>query len=447
MDAALAAAFTQWVVSAPLCGPGGDLVAMVVDGGTVTTIAGWARVPLGLDPTEEILASGPRAAVVPAALRGAEALWKAGGRLPWARLFEDGLAAANGHEVTPFMAKVYAECERKGHGHALGRVNDQLGVPTAGSTISTSRLAATIAGIADGGADAFYRGPIRQAIIEAAAADGAWLADRDLDGVEAFVGSAARVDLGDVELYYPGWPSQAIITAELLTTVEPELDPAGFDFADRLAAMTEDCLVRRCTSGYSGTAVSVSADGDGRSVALVHSLAGTQYGTGWVAGETGVALGNRVGTALSTRADLPAANPVPGAVVPHTLSCAHVRRGNEQLTLATPGGDRQVQWLAQAVQRFRNGQPADDIASGPRWFVCPDEQRFGVPGGIGKPWYIYGEPGIEWLGRARVGGYDVRTMDNVGGGLQLVMSQSDEWIVASDRHTGGAAEARVRETS
>ena len=70
VDAALAAAFTQWVVSAPLCGPGGDLVALVADGDTVTVFAGWARVPLALDPKEEIEPDGPRAAVVPAALAG-----------------------------------------------------------------------------------------------------------------------------------------------------------------------------------------------------------------------------------------------------------------------------------------------------------------------------------------------------------------------------------------
>ena len=212
------------------------------------------------------------------------------------------------------MGKVYAECERKGHGHTPGRVNDQPGVPVAGATISTGRLAATLRAVALGGADAFYSGPIRQAIVDAAEADGAWLSATDLDRVAASSGPAECVALGDVDLYYPGWPSQAVITAELLTCVEPELDPAGVQFADRLAPMIEDRLVRRCVSGYAGTAVTVSADGDGRSVALVHSLAGTQYGTGWVAGDTGVALGNRVGTALSTRPDLPAANPVPGRV-------------------------------------------------------------------------------------------------------------------------------------
>ena len=303
VDAALAAGFTQWVVSAPLCGAGGDLVALVVDGGSVTVYAGWARVPLQLDPTVEIVASGPRTAVVPATLRGAEAMWKAGGRLPWARLFEDGVAAAKGHEVTPFMGKVYAECERKGHGHTPGRVNDQPGVPVTGATISASRLSATLSTIADGGAEAFYSGPIREAIVEAARADGAWLSDADLDGVEAFVGAADRVISATSNCSTPVGRRRRSSPQSCWQPSNRELDPAGFDFADRLAAMIEERLIRRCVSGYAGTAVSVAADGEGRSVALVHSLAGTQYGTGWVAGETGVALGNRVGTALSTRPD------------------------------------------------------------------------------------------------------------------------------------------------
>ena len=31
VDAALAAAFTQWVVNAPQCGPGGEMVALVAN--------------------------------------------------------------------------------------------------------------------------------------------------------------------------------------------------------------------------------------------------------------------------------------------------------------------------------------------------------------------------------------------------------------------------------
>ena len=47
VDAALSAAFTQWVVNAPLCGPGGDMVVLAVDGADVVCYGGWSRVPLG----------------------------------------------------------------------------------------------------------------------------------------------------------------------------------------------------------------------------------------------------------------------------------------------------------------------------------------------------------------------------------------------------------------
>ena len=134
-------------------------------------------------------------------------------------------------------------------------------------------------------------------------------------------------------------------------------------------------------------------------------------------------------------------------MLPHTLSAAHVRRrdGSGWMTLATPGGDRQVQWLAQAIQRFRLGAATADIAAGPRWFVCPTGDRFGVPAGIGQPWYAFAEPGIEWRDDARLAGYEVRPTANVGGGLQVVVAPHAQdgdhrhAELASDPRSGGAA--------
>jgi gamma-glutamyltranspeptidase len=158
-----------------------------------------------------------------------------------------------------------------------------------------------------------------------------------------------------------------------------------------------------------------------------------------VAGDTGIAFGNRVGTALSTRSDLPAANPRPGAVLPHTLSAAFARVGERTITVATPGGDRQVQWLAQALQRFRQGRTIAAIANGPRWFVCPEGDRFGVPGGVGQPWYAFAEPSIEWADREACAGYPVRRVESVGGGLQVIEGRGGTWVAAGDQRSDGAA--------
>ncbi len=473
VDAALAAAFTQWVVNAPQSGPGGEMVTLVAEaaggpdaGRGVQVYGGWSRAPRaagggrdgaaaesgggGADPGWPPT-SGPRNAVVPGSLRGAEAAWRARGRLDWATLFSGAVAAAAGHTVTPRMAEVYERVESRGHRDALRRILGSENAPRAGATIRMPDLAATLEAIAWQGPDAFYRGRLADRLVAAAEQEGAALRHDDLAAVEATVEPARRFELDDVVLWVTGAPSQAPITAALLAAAPPDADPASRDFADAVAPLTEQQLTEFCTRGPAlpaGTAVATALDPHGLTATVVHSLAGVQFGTGWVAGNTGVAFSNRVGTALSDRPDLPGCNPRGGAVLPHTLSAAHVRRrhGPGWMTLATPGGDRQVQWLAQAIQRFRQGEGTADIAAGARWFVCPAGDRFGVPAGIGEPWYAFAEPGIAWQGDTRLAGYEVRTTGNAGGGLQVVVGgdhtgpgRRSVAELASDPRSAGAA--------
>jgi gamma-glutamyltranspeptidase / glutathione hydrolase len=438
VDAALACAFTQWVVNAPLCGPGGDLVLLHASGDEVSVYGGWSRIPLGLDPDAELTPSGPRAAVVPGALAGAEAAWTGAGRLPWRALLQPAIAAANGHEVTSWMAKAFAEVVRRGHGQAIEQIFRRDTPPVEGERLRSEPLSETLACLADDGAHALYRGDLAARIDGAARADGAWLRGEDLAGVAPAVESAVRVELDHLVVHLTGWPSQATITADLLAAAG-NADPTTAQFAEAVASLTERRLVERCVVGLSGTAVSVASDADGTSAAVVVSLAGTQFGSGWVAGDTGIAFGNRVGTALTNRPDLPAANPRPGEVLPHTLSAAFARAGGRTVTVATPGGDRQVQWLAQALQRFRLGRATSEIASGSRWFVCPEGDRFGVPSGVGQPWFAFAEPGIEWAGWTTCAGYEVRPVESVGGGLQVIVREGTTWTVASDPRSGGRA--------
>ncbi len=466
VDAALAAAFTQWVVNAPQSGPGGEMVALVADSGSddgadsrVQFYGGWSRAPLAAAGGDSAAreegrpaTSGPHNAVVPGSLRGAEAAWRARGRLDWTNLFAGALAAAAGHTVTARMADVYERVESRGHTAALRRMLGGERAPKAGATIRMPDLAATLETIALQGPDAFYLGRLADRLVEAAEAEGAALRHDDLAAVEATVEPALRHDLDDIVLWVTGAPSQAAVTPALLAAAPPGADPASRDFAEAVAPLTEQQLTEFCMRGPArpaGTAVATALDAGGLSATVVHSLAGVQFGTGWVAGGTGVAFSNRVGTALSDRADLPGCNLRGGAVLPHTLSAAHVRRRPDPgwMTVATPGGDRQVQWLAQAVQRFRRGAAPADIAAGSRWFVCPAGDRFGVPAGIGEPWYAFAEPGIAWRDDARLAGYEVRRTANVGGGLQLVVGGRDTGRrsersvaeLASDPRSGGAA--------
>ena len=458
VDAALAAAFTQWVVNAPQSGPGGEMVALVAEpGGGVHVYGGWSRAPLAEVAGDSAAregwpaTSGPRNAVVPGSLRGAEAAWRARGRLDWADLFAGALKAAAGHTVTARMADVYEKVESRGHAVALRRMLGSEQAPKAGATIRMPDLAATLKAVAWQGPDAFYRGRLADRLVEAAETEGAALRHGDLAAVEAAVEPALQFELDDIVVWVTGAPSQAAITPGLLAAVAPGTDPASRDFAEAVAPLTEQKLTEFCARGPArpaGTAVATALDAGGLSATVVHSLAGVQFGTGWVAGDTGVAFSNRVGTALSDRADLPGCNLRGGAVLPHTLSAAHVRRrtGPGWMTVATPGGDRQVQWLAQAIQRFRRGADTAEIAAGSRWFVCPTGDRFGVPAGIGEPWYAFAEPGIAWHDDTDLAGYEVQRTGNVGGGLQVVAGGDDPARgrrrvaeLASDPRSAGAA--------
>ena len=449
VDAALAAAFTQWVVNAPQCGPGGELLALVADGDgeAVTAYGGWSRVPAAIDPAAPITDRGPRSAAVPGALRGAEAVWNAHGRLSWPDLFAAGLAAAaDGHETTPRMSEVYDLVVVKGFDEALEKMLGVTEPPRPGQTIRLAPLAESLAEVAAGGADALYCGNLGDRVATAAGADRAWLRREDLHAAEAVVAPAAHHQLDDIQVWASPPPSYAPITSALLEEVDPAADPAGRAFAVVQAPLIEERLTALCVQGAAGTTVTAAVDGAGLSTVVVHSLAGVQFGSGWVAGDTGIALSNRVGASRSNRPDLPGAHPRRGEILPHTLSAAHVRRTGpgraRWMTLATSGGDRQVQWLAQAVQRFRRDEPTAEIVSGPRWFVCPEGDRFGVPHGIGLPWYAYAEPGVEWRDDARIAGYEVKRPDNVGGGLQVVVGFDDGRVeLGSDPRAAGAARA------
>ena len=469
VDAALAAAFTQWVVNAPQSGPGGEMVALVAEpdgsvghgdgtGDRIQVYGGWSRAPLapaGGNRAAWPATSGPANAVVPGSLRGAEAAWKARGRLDWASLFSGALAAAAGHTVTPRMAEVYERVESRGHTEALRRILGSESAPRAGATIRMPDLAATLETIAWQGPDGFYRGRLADRLVAAAIEEGAALRHEDLAAVEAAVEPAVRFELDDIVVWVPGAPSQAAIAAALLAAALPDADPASREFAEALVPLTEQQLTEFCAHGPArpaGTAVATALDPRGLSATVVHSLAGVQFGTGWVAGTTGVAFSNRVGTALSDRPDLPGCNYRGGEVLPHTLSAAHVRHRHTTgwMTVATPGGDRQVQWLAQAIQRFRRKDSTAEIAAGSRWFVCPTGDRFGVPAGIGEPWYAFAEPGIAWRDDADLAGYEVRTTANVGGGLQVVVggdypgrARRRTAELASDPRSGGAALAEA----
>ena len=66
-----------------------------------------------------------------------------------------------------------------------------------------------------------------------------------------------------------------------------------------------------------------------------------------------------------------------------------------------------------------------------------------IPGGIGKEWFVFVEPGNEWTSDEAVAGFTVRRVDSVGGGLQAISFDADGWrSMGSDPRSGGLALAQ-----
>src|SRR4029079_5344759 len=91
-----------------------------------------------------------------------------------------------------------------------------------------------------------------------------------------------------------------------------------------------------------------TADADGNMVSFIHSLSAA-FGSGVVAGDTGIMLNNRAGRGFSLDEGHP--NVIaPGKRTMHTLNAYLVcQDGRPWLVGGTPGGDQQTQWNTQII--------------------------------------------------------------------------------------------------
>lgn len=124
---------------------------------------------------------GGRSVGVPGVLRMLQLAHRRYGKLPWAALFQPAIKLASaGFSISE---KLYGELARDKlfpkDGTARAYFYQPDGTPKpAGSTLKNPELAATLKAIAKGGADAFYEGPIADAVV--ATADHAWVNPGDL---------------------------------------------------------------------------------------------------------------------------------------------------------------------------------------------------------------------------------------------------------------------------
>lgn len=385
VDAAIAAQAALCVLLPQSCGLGGDGLAIVrrPDGTSHTYLGAGAAPATGRAPVRDDGSS----VTVPGLVHAWQTLARAEGTLPLGELLApaDALAeegAVLGHSVG---SAVLAGRRRLERGGAAGWEIVEAGL--SGRRVRQPALAYVLREIGKWGADAFYRGPLPEAIASAVRRDGGSLSTKDLAEHTTSVGKTIDVVWeGRVVRLMPP-PSQAVLLGWALVGLERlaplpenlidhacvELIQAAFKHRKEVGrgpALLKEPLeidLDRATHragprGNLHTAGVATADSEGTVVSSLVSLF-DDFGSGTFVPEGGFVLNNRAAGFTD-----PPNHYRPGARPVHTLSPILVERGGAVTALATPGADGQVQTLLQVlVGTVRKGLDLPAAVARPRW--------------------------------------------------------------------------------
>ncbi len=252
VDAAIAANAVLGVVEPMSCGPGGDLFAIVwhaetrelhglnASGGAphAATLESFRSKGLDLIPTH-----GPLSWSVPGCVDGWDQLRTRFGTKSWAELLAPGIAyAEEGFPVSEIIADDWQDAA-----HLLARIPTSAAcflpggrAPEAGAIFRNPGLARSMRLIAQDGRDAFYRGPLADAMVAYSRQVGGLFERRDFeDHTSTWVEPVSTKYRGhDVWELPPN--GQGIATLQMLNLLEPyDLKRMGPRSAEALHLMIE----------------------------------------------------------------------------------------------------------------------------------------------------------------------------------------------------------------
>lgn len=349
IDAAVATAAVLNVVEPESTGIGGDMFALVWNASEKKVIAlnGSGRAPASASP-EELRQKGMSAipddsifsVTVPGAVSGWNALIDRFGRMSLSDVLQPAIEyASEGFPVSEVISGQWAEgavrlrAQRSGNELLLnGRA------PMSGEVMRLPELANSLRTIAEGGAEAFYKGPIAEKIAAFAQAQGGWLTAEDMAAHEATWEEAIFTDYRGVRCWQCPPNNQGVNVLMALNIAEGfDISGMGFQSEDayhhliesvRLALtdglyhVTDPSKMRIDASeliskayaekrrklisqeeamdtvpvgspGMKGDTIYLTAvDKDGNACSLINSVY-TNFGSGLVAPGTGIALQSR----------------------------------------------------------------------------------------------------------------------------------------------------------
>ncbi|SDK67259.1 gamma-glutamyltransferase family protein [Natronorubrum texcoconense] len=417
---------------------------------------------------------GPHAVTVPGTARGWETTVEELGRLSLADALEPAIHyATEGYPVSPVIAHHWEGAKRLfTDEHAREAYLFDGESPDPGQTVTMPRLGESLQRIAEYGADDVYEGDIADAIVDEIQSAGGFMTHEDLADFEPEFVDPVSTTYNGAEVYELPPNNQGLVALEALNIAEeigagehaydsperihafteamklafvdghhyitdPEFEEvpplASKSYARERAAAIGDSPIQNPAVGVpnanaedADTVLLTVGDEEGNLVSYINSrFAG--FGSGLVAGDTGIALQNR-GASFSLDADHP--NRLePGKRPFHTLVPAIAKLDEDDwLAFGVMGGYMQPQGHVQVLSNLVDyGMSPQAALDAPRW-------RYRESGSLGIEERL---PNAAKLARM---GHDVGVLPPVMfGGAQLVRNRNGTLSGATEPRKDGIA--------
>ena len=429
-DAALAVAAVETVTLVPMCGLGGDSFVLLYDAATgrMTGInsSGVAATGATVDfyraqGYRTMPLEGPHAVSVPGEVAAWEAIHQRFCSKPLAQLLDSAIGyAEEGFPIPPGIGRNFASNAAKlAQFPSTAAVFVRPGAPPReGDTLVNRDLAGSLRMVADGGAEAFYRGPLTLQMVAGLQAGGGLFTAADFAGHEVEISEPIATTYRGYTVYQTRPPSQGFLLLEMLNLLEGfDIASLGHNSPEALHLMVEakkiayadrnrvagdprvvdwplDELISKSYADERRQEIfpdrvntrlaalqPVEADGDttyfcvadaaGNSVSWIHSLSHA-FGSGYVAAGTGIVFNNRAGRGFRLTPGHPNAI-APGKRAMHTLNCYLVTQAGQPVIIGgTPGGDFQPQCgLHMLTHLIDGGVDPQAAVEAPRWWSFP----------------------------------------------------------------------------
>ena len=250
-DAAVATSAMMNVTMPGQCGIGGDCFALYYDAKTkkVTALNGSGRAPANLN-LADLRAQGwtkmqpyhAHAVTVPGAVRGWHDLLQSHGTMNLADVLADAIYySEHGYPVAPVFGDIWQRVE----GYLRNAKNAEEYLPNGkspavGQVVQLPGLSKTFRAIAEGGPDAFYTGPVADAIVSSLQEQGSVMTRDDLRQHQSTWDEPALTNYHGVTVYECP-PNGQGMTALLAMNIASTLDlrSLAWDSPERLHLMIE----------------------------------------------------------------------------------------------------------------------------------------------------------------------------------------------------------------